>query len=113
MSLGRYHEIMSHENFEQEFETVKNDEVTGIDHLDDSYDSAVQQQRFAAHQPNKGGQKTQFSAGDGTTMSGGRTAATSGNHYFASRHFGASFVLEPPDGQPNDASARKVQSTSG
>lgn len=42
-SLGRYHEIMSHENFEQEFETIKNEEVTDIYHLDDSYDSSVPQ----------------------------------------------------------------------
>ena len=47
-SLGRYHDIMSHENLEQEFETVNNDIVhptqEGADlyHLDDSYDSAMQ-----------------------------------------------------------------------
>lgn len=47
--MGRYHDIMSHENFEQqEFETVNNDqlngtvqEVTDLYHLDDSYDSSV------------------------------------------------------------------------
>ena len=45
-SLGRYHEIMSHENFDQEYETVNNDntmqEVTDLYHLDDSYDMAIQ-----------------------------------------------------------------------
>ena len=44
-SLGRYHEIMSHENFDQEYETVNNDntmqEVTDLYHLDDSYDMAI------------------------------------------------------------------------
>jgi len=40
-SLGRYNDIMSHENFEQEFETVQNEEITDLYHLDDSYDSAV------------------------------------------------------------------------
>lgn len=49
-SLGRYNDIMSHENFEQEFETVVNDAggtvqdcaVTNeLYHLDDSYDSVV------------------------------------------------------------------------
>jgi len=34
---------MSHENFEQEFETVKPDDISNLYHLDDSYDSAVQQ----------------------------------------------------------------------
>ncbi len=49
------------------------------------------------------------------TTSGGQTAATSGNHYFASRHFAASFALDP-NNLPNveiDASARKMQTTSG
>ncbi len=73
-SLGRYHEIMSHENFEQEYETVNNDntmqEVTDLYHLDDSYDMAIQQQRIANAQANKVNQK-QFSAGDGMTTSGG------------------------------------------
>ena len=44
------------------------------------------------------------------TMSGGQTAATSGNHYFASRHFAASFALDPNNHQNQtdiDASARK------
>ena len=43
-SLGRYCEIMSHENIEQEFETVNNDdrpELADLYRLDDSYDSAV------------------------------------------------------------------------
>ncbi len=52
-SLGRYNDIMSHENFEQEFETVQNEEITDLYHLDDSYDSAVPQQRIAAHVQNK------------------------------------------------------------
>lgn len=66
----------------------------------------------------------QGSAADGMTTSGGQTAATSGNHYFASRNFAASFVIDPdnqknekgaaPD-NPNqiDASARKKQTMSG
>ena len=120
-SLGRYHEIMSHENFDQEYETVNNDntmqEVTDLYHLDDSYDMAIQQQRIAAAQANKVNQK-QLSAGDGMTTSGGQTAATSGNHYFASRGFAASFVIEHDSNQANaniaaDASARKKQTTSG
>ena len=51
------------------------------------------------------------------TTSGGQTAATSGNHYFASRNFAASFAIDP-DNLKNekgasdnavaiDASARK------
>ena len=45
----------------------------------------------------------------------GQTAATSGNHYFASRQFAASFALDPDSNPPNaaDASARKKQTTSG
>ena len=66
----------------------------------------------------------QASAADGMTTSGGQTAATSGNHYFASRNFAASFVIDP-DNQKNDknsaaentvaidASARKKQTMSG
>lgn len=50
-------------------------------------------------------------------MSGGQTAATSGNHYFASRHFAASFALDPNTNNPTqneiDASARKKQTISG
>lgn len=56
-SLGRYHDIMSHENFEQEFETLNHDghnatrqEVVDLYNIDDSYDSLVPQQRIAAHQ---------------------------------------------------------------
>ena len=61
---------MSHENFEQEFETVEHDaNVSNLYRLDDSYDSAVPQQRIAA-QNIKANQK-QFSAGDGMTTSGG------------------------------------------
>ena len=69
--------------------------------------------------------KKQASAADGMTTSGGQTAATSGNHYFASRNFAASFVIDP-DNQKNekggaadanavaiDASARKKQTMSG
>ncbi len=56
-SLGRYNDIMSHENFEQEFETVQNEEITDLYHLDDSYDSAVPQTRIAAHVQNKAIQK--------------------------------------------------------
>ena len=51
------------------------------------------------------------------TTSDGQTAATSGNHYFASRNFAASFVIDPEhkgdktsDGNSTvamDASARK------
>lgn len=49
------------------------------------------------------------------TTSEGQTAATSGNHYFASRQFAASFALDPDNhaNTPIDASARKVQTTSG
>ena len=58
-SLGRYNDIMSHENFEQEFETVNLEEsahhkaglrdlqgkeqVIDLYHLGDSYDSMVPQ----------------------------------------------------------------------
>ena len=101
---------MSHENFEQEFETVKNEEITDIYHLDDSYDSSMPQTRVAPNLTNKGiHQKTQFSAGDGMTTSGGQTAATSGNHYFASRQFAASFAADPNNQAQTDidASARK------
>lgn len=45
---------MSHENFEQEFETVKNEEITDIYHLDDSYDSSMPQTRVAPQKINKG-----------------------------------------------------------
>ena len=52
------------------------------------------------------------------TTSGGQTAATSGNHYFTSRQFAASFALDPDNQSSNvnaaaDASARKKQTTSG
>ena len=56
------------------------------------------------------------SAIDGVTTSGGQTAATSGNHYFASRNFAASFAIEQEGNGPNtqmDASARKKQTMSG
>ena len=67
-------------------------------------------------------------AADGMTTSGGQTVATSGNHYFASRNFAASFVIDPDNNQKNekggagsaaentvaiDASARKKQTMSG
>ena len=54
--MGRYNDVMSHENFEQEFEIIKNADgttmqgVADLYQLDDSYDSAVQQQRIAALQ---------------------------------------------------------------
>ena len=60
----------------------------------------------------------QFSANDGGSTTDGQTAATSGNHYFASRNFAASFVKDPAN-IPNtnqevmDASARKKQTMSG
>ena len=43
------------------------------------------------------------------TTSGGQTAATSGNHYFASRQFAASFAADPNNQAQTDidASARK------
>ena len=44
---------MSHENFEQEFETVKNEEITDVYRLDDSYDSRLQHERIAANHTNK------------------------------------------------------------
>ena len=56
------------------------------------------------------------STADGVTTSGGQTAATSGNHYFASRNFAASFAIEQDQNNPNvqmDASARKKQTMSG
>lgn len=54
---------MSHENFEQEFEIIKNADGTTVQgvadlyQLDDSYDSAVQQQRIAALQIKTANQK--------------------------------------------------------
>lgn len=57
------------------------------------------------------------------TTSGGQTAATSGNHYFASRNFAASFAIDPDNYRNErgasdnavaiDASARKKQTMSG
>ena len=103
-SLGRYHDIMSHENLEQEFETVNNDisapgqEGTHLYHLDDSYDSAMQQQRIAELQTKQHGNHhagKQGGTSTAMTTSEGQTAATSGNHYFASRNFAASFAFDP------------------
>lgn len=51
--MGRYNNFMSHENFEQEFETVKNEEITDVYRLDDSYDSRLQHERIAANHTNK------------------------------------------------------------
>lgn len=88
-------------------------------HLDDSYDSSVPQQRIAAHAANQTNkamiQKAQLSTGDHMTLSGGRTADTSGNHYFASRQFAASFALDPETQTATqiDGSARKKQTISG
>ena len=55
------------------------------------------------------------------TTSEGQTAATSGNHYFASRNFAASFAFDPDGNKQHepvpqggqDSSARKKQTTSG
>ena len=121
--LGRYNYILSHENFEQEeFSTLNHDqmqqEITDLYHLDDSYDSMVPNQRIAAHQTNLKNTKKQFSANDGGSTTDGQTAATSGNHYFASRNFAASFAIDPANKANEnqeiiDASARKKQTTSG
>ena len=93
-SFGRYNDIMSHENFEQDYEINKNidgpnavqEKVHELYKLDDSYDSTVVPARVQ-NQNNKNGLGNKQHASAAT--SAGQTAATSNqnNNYFASRHF--------------------------